>query len=134
MLAQNEQTEEKEADKQAVFKEIFGEAVVAYSDKTGKYELLDTESLSEGKQLEAVDALSDKKDHDNSRHDEDEKPDEADEPNDKDKDDTFAIAWGINRSLDTSEKQGFVLIALASLAGIILLITLFVKAVRKRKK
>lgn len=134
VLAQNEQTEEKEADKQAVFKEIFGEAVVAYSDKTGKYELLDTESLSEGKQLEAVDALSDKKDPDNSRHGEDEKPDEADEPNDKDKDDTFAIAWGINRSLDTSEKQGFVLIALASLAGIILLITLFVKAVRKRKK
>ena len=43
------------------------------------------------------------------------------------------MAWGINRSLDTAERQGFVLIALAVGAGMIVLIALFCK-IRRRKK
>ena len=53
---------------------------------------------------------------------------------DGEKDHTFSIAWGFNRSLDATEKQGFVLIALATAAGIAVLATLFFKVVRKRKK
>ena len=48
-------------------------------------------------------------------------------------DHSFSVAWGINRSLDTAERQGFVLIALAAGAGMIVLIALFCK-VRRRKK
>ena len=106
---------------------------MAYSDKTGRYELMDTASLSEGEQVTAAEALAAKNAHD-SGHGAGEQPSEDAATADGEKDRTFSIAWGFNRSLDATEKQGFVLIALATAAGIVVLATLFFKVVRKRKK
>lgn len=96
-------------------KELFGSSLVAYSDSTGQYEVLDTASLAQGQQVRVADVLA----HRNSA--------------DSGADHSFSVAWGINRSLDTAERQGFVLIALAAGAGMIVLIALFCK-IRRRKK
>ena len=101
-------------------KELFGSLLVAYSDSTGQYEVLDTASLAQGQQVWVADVLA----HRNSA-------DSADA--DSGADHSFSVAWGINRSLDTAERQGFVLIALAAGAGMTVLIALFCK-VRRRKK
>ena len=108
-------------------KELFGSLLVAYSDSTGQYEVLDTASLAQGQQVRVADVLA----HKNSADSADAAADSADA--DSGADHSFSVAWGINRSLDTAERQGFVLIALAAGAGMIVLIALFCK-VRRRKK
>ena len=108
-------------------KELFGSLLVAYSDSTGQYEVLDTASLAQGQQVWVADVLA----HRNSDDSADAAADSADA--DSGADHSFSVAWGINRSLDTAERQGFVLIALAAGAGMTVLIALFCK-VRRRKK
>ena len=115
---------------EAALKELFGSSLVAYSDKTGRYELLDTGSLAEGRQVEAADVLADKRGGASGAADNTDSKEELDDSGENDH--RLSIAWGINRSLDTSEKQGFVLIALAAAAGVLVLVALFCK-VRKRK-
>ena len=108
-------------------KELFGATLVAYSDRTGQYEVLDTASLAQGQQIRVADVLA----HKNGADSADSAVDNADA--DSGADHSFSVAWGINRSLDTTERQGFVLIALAAGTGMIVLIALFTK-VRRRKK
>lgn len=92
-------------------KELFGSLLVAYSDSTGQYEALDTASLAQGQQVRVADVLA----HRNSADSADAAADSADA--DSGADHSFSVAWGINRSLDTAERQGFVLIALVAGAG-----------------
>ena len=108
-------------------KELFGSLLVAYSDSTGQYEALDTASLAQAQPVRVADVLA----HRNSADSADAAADSADA--DSGADHSFSVSWGINRSLDTAERQGFVLIALVAGAGMIVLITLFCK-VRRRKK
>ena len=89
--------------------------------------MLDTASLAQGQQIRAADVLA----HKNGADSADSAVDNADA--DSGADHSFSVAWGINRSLDTTERQGFVLIALAAGTGMIVLIALFTK-VRRRKK
>ena len=46
----------------------------------------------------------------------------------------FSVAWGINRSPDADERQGFALIAFAAGLGVCLLVLLYVKVIRKQRK
>ena len=117
------------------YQELFGDSLLAYSEKTGKYELLDTEKLSEGEEVKRTDTLAEKSDNKNNGSDNSSSDEKEDEEQDPDGDeDSFSVAWGINRSLDSTERQGFLLIALASGIGIAVLAILYFKVIRRRKK
>ena len=117
------------------YQELFGDLLLAYSEKTGKYELLDTEKLSEGEEVKRTDTLAEKSDNKNNGSDNSSSDEKEDEEQDPDGDeDSFSVAWGINRSLDSTERQGFLLIALASGIGIAVLAILYFKVIRRRKK
>ena len=117
---------EKFTQKEAL-RELFGRSIVAFSEQTGQYELLDTESLANGKQVARVDALAAQNSGDRTEANEDTENRHSENTD-------FAVAWGLNRSLDTGEKQGFALIALAAAAAMAVLIVLYVKGIRKRGK
>lgn len=117
---------EKFTQKEAL-REMFGRSIVAFSEQTGQYELLDTESLANGKQVARVDALAAQNSGDRTEANEDTENRHGENTD-------FAVAWGLNRSLDTGEKQGFALIAFAAAAAMAVLIVLYVKGIRKRGK
>ena len=133
---------DKLAGQEAAF-ELLGKSVVAFSEKTGKYELLDTASLLKGKEVTRVDALAAEKAKEaasegsgtkaDSKQDTDTK--EADDRTEKaEKDGEFSVAWGLNHNLYTGEKQGFILIGLATAVAIAVLTVLYLKIIRKRRR
>ena len=106
--------------------------MLVYSEQSGRYELLDTASLSKGEKVKRVDALA-RNQGDGDRPDKAQSEADGDETeNTDDKEDSFSIAWGINRSLNSEERQGFLLIALAGGAGVAGLTLLYTK-LRRRK-
>ncbi len=124
------------AAQEAAF-ELLGKSIVAFSDKSGKYELLDTASLLDGEEVARVDALAaEKAGKDSSQAKADSKQDsQIEESEDKvKKDGEFSIAWGLNHNLDTGEKQGFILIGLAAAVAIAVLTLLYFKIIRKRRR
>ena len=114
----------------AAMEELFGPSMLAYSEKTGRYELLDTAGAAAGEELTRKEALEKAKDA--------AAPDEKDntaEPDDQaEKKDSFLVAWWQGRSLNAEERQGFILIAAAAAAGIAVLIILYRVVIRKRKQ
>ncbi|MBS6398144.1 MAG: hypothetical protein KH452_13520 [Clostridiales bacterium] len=109
-------------------RELFGESVIAYSEVTGQYELLETASAVNGDPVKMADAIAAREEKTEEKTE-----DEDAEKKAQEEDSSFAVAWGINRSLYTGEKQGFLLISLAAGAGIIILFVIYWKVIRKRK-
>lgn len=106
---------------QAAVREL-GSSMLVYSPETGKYEVMETESLVEGKpkELEKILAAAEKEAAADGRETVDQ--------------DGFSVTGGFGRGLYTSEKQGFALIAAAAGIGLIGLILLYVMVIRKRRR
>lgn len=110
--------------------ELFGPSMLAYSEKTGRYELLDTAGAAAGEELTRKEALEKAKDTAAP----DEKDNTAEPDGQAEKKDSFLVAWWQGRSLNAEERQGFILIAAAAAAGIAVLIILYRVVIRKRKQ
>ena len=125
----------------SVLMELFGSAVPAYSTRTGRYELLDTASLSAGGQMtreeaiqQAQAAADQAEDGTQSANGNGSTADKSAEPEQAEGESGFSVAWGPNRSLNAGERQGFTLIALAAVIAGIGLVILYRVVIRKRRK
>ena len=125
----------------SVLMELFGSAVPAYSTRTGRYELLDTASLSAGGQMtreeaiqQAQAAADQAEDGTQSANGNGNTADKSAEPEQAEGESGFSVAWGPNRSLNAGERQGFTLIALAAVIAGIGLVILYRVVIRKRRK
>ena len=123
----------------SVLMELFGSAVPAYSTRTGRYELLDTASLSAGGQMtreEAIQQAQAAADQagDGTQNANGNTADKSAEPEQAEGESGFSVAWGPNRSLNAGERQGFTLIALAAVIAGIGLVILYRVVIRKRRK
>ena len=125
----------------SVLMELFGSAVPAYSTRTGRYELLDTASLSAGGQMTREEAIQQAQaaadqagDGTQSANGNGSTADKSAEPEQAEGESDFSVAWGPNRSLNAGERQGFTLIALAAVIAGIGLVILYRVVIRKRRK
>lgn len=125
----------------SVLMELFGSAVPAYSTRTGRYELLDTASLSAGRQMTREEAIQQAQaaadqagDGTQSANGNGSTADKSAEPEQAEGESDFSVAWGPNRSLNAGERQGFTLIALAAVIAGIGLVILYRVVIRKRRK
>ena len=125
----------------SVLMELFGSAVPAYSTRTGRYELLDTASLSAGGQMTREEAIQQAQaaadqagDGAQSANGNGSTADKSAEPEQAEGESGFSVAWGPNRSLNAGERQGFTLIALAAVIAGIGLVILYRVVIRKRRK
>lgn len=125
----------------SVLMELFGSAVPAYSTRTGRYELLDTASLSAGGQMTREEAIQQAQaaadqagDGTQSANGNGNTADKSAEPEQAEGESGFSVAWGPNRSLNAGERQGFTLIALAAFIAGIGLVILYRVVIRKRRK
>ena len=125
----------------SVLMELFGSAVPAYSTRTGRYELLDTASLSAGGQMTREEAIQQEQeaadqagDGTQSANGNGSTADKSAEPEQAEGESDFSVAWGPNRSLNAGERQGFTLIALAAVIAGIGLVILYRVVIRKRRK
>ena len=125
----------------SVLMELFGSAVPAYSTRTGRYELLDTASLSAGGQMTREEAIQQAQaaadqagDGTQNANGNGNTADKSAEPEQAEGESDFSVAWGPNRSLNAGERQGFTLIALAAVIAGIGLVILYRVVIRKRRK
>ena len=125
----------------SVLMELFGSAVPAYSTRTGRYELLDTASLSAGGQMTREEAIQQAQaaadqtgDGTQSANGNGNTADKSADPEQAEGESGFSVAWGPNRSLNAGERQGFTLIALAAVIAGIGLVILYRVVIRKHRK
>lgn len=121
-----ESNREKTPEEQLV--KLFGDSVVLYSEKTGRYELFATETMLSDEPVGYEEMLARRAGEKNGTYGGENAAQEEDQKS------HFAVTgWGLGRSLDLAEKQGFALLVVASSIAFVGLAVLYT-VIRRRKK